>query len=212
MHTPAVNSSLADIPAQDFWEARYQAGQTPWDLGEAAPPFVSALNHPALNTPALSGKPGRMAVVGSGPGHDAALFARAGWAVTGLDLSAAAVAQAMARYGEVARFVEADLFNLPTDLTAQFDVVLEHTCFCAILPEQRAEYVQAVARLLKPGGSLLGLFWAHNEPGGPPFGTSEAEIRGVFEPTFAVRSVEVPGNSVASRKGEERLCWFQLKN
>ena len=54
--------------------------------------------------------------------------------------------------------------------------MLEHTCFCAIDPARRPAYLDAVVRLLAPGGWLLALFWCHDRPGGPPWGSEAAEL------------------------------------
>ena len=62
----------------------------------------------------------------------------------------------------------ADLFALPASMSSRFDAVWEQTCFCAVNPEQRAGYVDAMADVLKPSGMLYGLFWNHAMEGGPP--------------------------------------------
>ena len=77
------------------------------------------------------------------------------------------------------RWLQADLFD-ETALTAagisagSLQGVLEHTCFCAIDPAQREAYLDTVARLLAPGGWLLGLFWCHPRLDGPPWGSDPA--------------------------------------
>ena len=72
-----------------FWAEKYHPDyRPPWDLGRAAPPFVTFLAaHPEL-------KPGKTAVVGSGLGNDALFFAQQGFEVTGFDFVEAAVAGA----------------------------------------------------------------------------------------------------------------------
>ncbi|MCU0523678.1 MAG: TPMT family class I SAM-dependent methyltransferase [Elainella sp. Prado103] len=214
----------------EFWQGRYQEGTDRWDLGQPAPPFVSLLT--ADQAPA----PGSMAVLGSGRGHDALLFAAHGFAVTGFDFAPFAIetaTQAAQQRGLPAQFLCRDIFTLAEEFSHQFDYVLEHTCFCAILPEQRADYVQMVHQILRPGGELIALFWAHSRPGGPPFGVSLAEIRQLFEGNegnegneghegceprqliapqidppsrkFAVIAMQVSENSVESRRHEEYL-------
>jgi thiopurine S-methyltransferase len=58
--------------------------------------------------------------------------------------------------------------------------VVEHTCFCAIEPQQRPAYLHIVAELLVPGGWLLGLFWCHGRPAGPPYGSDPGELAGAL--------------------------------
>jgi len=190
----------------EFWSGRYANAQTPWDLGQVSPPFLATPD--ALR--AQIGPQGRVCVVGCGRGHEAAFFADAGFNVTGLDFSPLAVAEANRLYGEKVRFVEADLFALPADLHHQFDAVVEHTCFCAILPSKRPDYVRAVQTLLKPQGTFLALFFCHSQPDGPPFGCTESELQALFCPPFAWVSCETPQTSVTPRAGDERLVWMRL--
>lgn len=192
----------------EFWEERYQEGTTRWNLGQPAPPFVTLLNSP--DPP----QPGRMAVLGSGHGHDALLFAEHGFEVVGFDFAPSAIeaatTAAQSRHLST-QFLPRDIFKLPEEFAHDFDYVLEHTCYCAILPEQRAEYVQVVRSILRPQGELIALFWAHDRPGGPPFGTTPDEILQRFTPDFDVISIAQPTHSVERRKDEEYLIRFQLK-
>lgn len=195
---PDPTAPTADLNP-DFWEERYQSGTPRWDLGQPAPPFVSLLQDDAAPPP------GRMAVLGTGRGHDALLFAAQGFAVVGFDFAPSAVqdatAEATAR-GLSAQFVQADIFDLPAEFAHSFDYVLEHTCFCAITPAQRPAYVRAAHGLLRPQGQLIALFWAHNRPGGPPFGSTLSDIRQLFSSAFEIESLTPVTNSVASRDSE----------
>ncbi len=200
--TPLSNTAIA-------WEDRYQTGRTGWDLGAPAPPFVSLLATPTAP------RPGRMAVLGAGRGHDALLFAAHGFEVIGFDLAPSAIAAAteLAQQRRLsAQFWQRDIFALEPDLSGQFDYVLEHTCFCAIDPSQRSQYVQVVHQLLRPGGELLALFWAHQMAGGPPFGSTVAELHQHFTPYFEIRQFDRATNSVASRQGNEYLARLQRKS
>jgi SAM-dependent methyltransferase len=203
----------------EFWEGRYQDGTTRWDLGQPAPPFVTLLDSP--NAP----PPGKIAVLGSGRGHDALLFADRGFEVIGFDFAPSAIqaatiaarsrqslAQSLAQSSaqSSAQFLQRDIFELGNEFANQFDYVLEHTCYCAIKPSQRSDYVQVVQTILRPNGELIGLFWAHSRPDGPPFGTTADEIKqqfAAFEPILFIQ----PTNSVDSRKDEEYLVRFRLK-
>jgi SAM-dependent methyltransferase len=209
MSNPQPSFDKAHEPlTPDFWEGRYQEGTTRWDLGQPAPPFVTLLD--AADAP----KPGRIAVLGAGRGHDALLFADRGFDVVGFDFAPsaieAAIATAQAR-GLSAQFLQRDIFDLPAEFAHQFDYVLEHTCYCAILPEQREDYVHLVRSILRPHGELIALFWAHDRPGGPPFGTSPDEILQRFSPAFEVVSIGQPTNSIESRKNEEYLVRLRAK-
>ncbi|HEY9642914.1 MAG TPA: methyltransferase domain-containing protein [Coleofasciculaceae cyanobacterium] len=198
--------SSPQILTPDFWEGRYQEGTDRWDLGQPAPPFVRLLN--AVDAP----KPGKIAVLGAGNGHDALLFAERGFEVTGFDFAPSAIAhatQAAQARGLTAQFLQRDIFELAPEYGDRFDYVLEHTCFCAIHPSQRAAYVDLVRSLLRPQGQLIALFWVHTRPGGPPYGTTSQELLERLMPGFDVMLFEKAIDSIESRKDEEylaRLC------
>lgn len=201
---PSVSQPATSNPVltPEFWEGRYQEGTDRWDIAQPAPPFVHLLQS------AQPPRPGRMAVLGAGRGHDALLFAAHGFEVIGFDFAPSAVqeATAAAQARQLnAQFLQRDIFDLPQEFSAAFDHVLEHTCFCAILPEQRDRYVQLVRSILRPGGELIGLFWAHARAGGPPFGSSEAELKQRFSQGFTTVLFEQATVSIESRKDEEYL-------
>lgn len=195
------------VSEPNFWEQIYQEGTTRWDLGQAAPPFVSLLNSP--EAPA----PGRAAVLGCGRGYDALLFAQQRFEVVGFDFAPSAIDEAKSlaqNAGSTAQFLQRNIFQLADEFPKYFDYVVEHTCFCAIAPEQRPAYVQLVRSILKPKGELIGLFFTHNRPGGPPFCSTPAEIRREFEADFQILSLEPVTNSTPKRQGEEHLGRFRL--
>ncbi len=181
------------------WQQRYETADTPWDKG--AP-------HPAL-VDFLQAQPprGKILVPGCGLGHDVRALARVGGEVTGLDIAPGAIAraEAFAKTGGE-NYLCADLFDLPPDLRASFDWVWEHTCFCAIEVERRADYVRAVVTALKPGAHLLAVFYL--DPGveeGPPFGVSITELDALFSPHFEVVKEWTPQRTYAGREGREQM-------
>jgi len=187
------------------WEQRYQEKRTGWDLGQPAPPFVDLLNQPTAP------KPGTMAVLGSGYGYDAVLFAEHGFEVMGFDYAPSAIATAnkMAQ-GKKAQFRQQDIFELVPEFANSFQYVLEYTCFCAIQPNLRSQYVELVANLLQPKGELIALFWTHDRLGGPPFGSSPQELHQLFEQHFEILSFKLATNSIRSRENEEYLARLQV--
>lgn len=198
-----------DITQSDFWESRYQQGTPRWDLGRPAPTFVRLLD--SDRAPA----PGKAIVLGCGRGYDALLFADRGFEVTGVDFADSAIASATTaarERGANARFLQHDIFELSADLFGQFDYAIEHTCFCALPPEQRSDYVRLVQTLLKPGGELLAIFFTHQRPGGPPFGIQPDEIRALFRDRFEILSLTEAIESVPTRQGEEHFGYFRCLN
>lgn len=209
--TPAPQSSVPVIPSfgRDAdpvdWEARYLAKETPWDKGCAAPPLTAFLKrHPVR---------GAVLVPGCGTGHDVrALASRGECEVTGLDLSATAlrIARTHPPVGTEC-YAEGDLFALPEDWAGRFDWVVEHTCFCAIPPALRPDYVTAVSRALKPGGHYLALFFlTPDAPEGPPHGATREEIAQLFDPGFQLLEEWIPEEAFEGREGRE-LCQLRRK-
>ena len=194
----------------EAWDNRYQTKTDRWDLGCPAPPFIHLLESP--HAP----KPGRVAVLGCGSGHDAMLFAAAGFDVVGFDFAPIAIDRAIdaARNRDLKniQFLQRNIFELEPKFNNSFDYVLEHTCFCAIDPLLRSDYVQTVKQLLKPDGQLIGLFYTHNRSGGPPFGVKPQEVLAYFKTDFKAIAFEKAEYSIDKRNGEEHLGFFQVRS
>jgi SAM-dependent methyltransferase len=153
--------------------------------------------------------PGRVAVPGCGRGHDARLLARQGHAVRGFDFAEAAIREARALAagaGVDVAFEERDVFGLAADHAGAFDGVWEYTSFCAVDPARRAEYVEVVRAILRPGGWLLACFFPVREgSGGPPFPATRAELERLWTPAFRVVEAYAPTASAPGRQGLEWL-------
>ncbi|MCE9581621.1 MAG: methyltransferase domain-containing protein [Planctomycetes bacterium] len=196
-----------DVNKAAYWDAIYREETVPgWDLGAPSPVLRHAMEEGRI-------KPGRVAVLGCGYGHDAKLLSEAGLTVRAFDISRRALEGARKRYGEEEklRFLKADIFKLPKKFAGTFDYVYEYTCFCAIAIGRRAEYARAVHDLLKPGGTLFGCFYSHGRKGGPPFNVTPTEVRSVFGPLFRIRRLAVSKHSVDRRKGAELWAEFDKK-
>jgi methyl halide transferase len=192
----------------DGWEQRYQSGDDPWDLGAPTPPLSNLLNSDQAPPP------GRMAGLGIGSGQDAMRFAAAGFDVVGFDFAPTAIARATENaqtLGLNLEFHQQNIFELAPEWHHSFDYVLEHTCFCAIDPAQRSDYVQVVRQLLRPQGKLIALFFTHDRHDGPPFGVTPKAIRDYFEPYFEVLRFEPAMDSIERRQGEEHLAIFRVR-
>lgn len=189
------------------WQECYRKGDTPWDKGEPAPALVDFLRDHSMR--------GRVFVPGCGTGSDLVPVARAGAdEVTGLDIAPAAVEAARRRIRDLpnARVLEGDLFAVPQGpLAGTMDWVFEHTCFCAIPPHRRPDWVEAVASVLKPGGHLLAIFFLNPwDPGedptqGPPFGTTVEELQGLLSPRFTLLEAWQPVRTFPGREGREQV-------
>src|SRR5476649_921894 len=71
--------------SRDYWESRYQTGETRWEKGEPSPGLVDFLAaHPELPC-------GSVCVPGCGTGHDVREFAQAGFDASGFDIAPSAI-------------------------------------------------------------------------------------------------------------------------
>ena len=174
-------------PTREFWEQRFQEGNTPWDRGEANPQLASWLEAGAL-------RPCRILVPGCGSGYEAVALAAAGFEVTALDYAPIAIArtrQQLETAGQSATLVQADA--LTWQPVRPFDAVYEQTCLCALYPDQWRDYADQLYRWIKPGGRLYVLFVQFPRPGaaagaieGPPYHCDINAMRALFpEPRWA---------------------------
>jgi len=188
------------------WQRRYLQNDTPWDQGTPAPALVRFLRETGIS--------GRVLVPGCGRGHEVrALALQADCIPTGLDLSTAALAQARELSPQSsAQFIVGDFLQLPVAWNESFDWLVEHTCFCAIAPQQRPAYVRAASRALSMGGRLFGIFYLDPDTEeGPPFAVSKDELSRLFEPHFKLLEEWVPTESFAGRENRELVRILQKR-
>lgn len=196
------------------WSKCYRDEHTPWEKGAAAPPLLEWIED---NPGVISG---RVLVPGCGLGHDCRALAAHTKAseIRGIDIAPEAIERA--RTFSVAgneAFEVADLFSLDQETDGAWDWVWEHTCFCAIQPDRRDDYVEAVRRVLRPEGILLAVFFLdpydedHQPGGGPPHGTSLEELHSRFVASGAFEEIEgyVPTQSYEGREGLERVVRYR---
>lgn len=173
--------SLATEPAKDsFWGKIYQENPLPpWQLEAHHPAFDDVIKQLKLQK-------SRVGVFGCGIGYEAAFFSEKGHMVTGFDFSAEAVGRANEKFGHLPslKFIKSDVLKLPAEYNEQFDVIVEHTCFCAIPPKNRNDLVKSWKKSLSETGYLIGVFFVMDRPEGPPYGATEWEIRERLRKSF----------------------------
>ena len=103
---------------------------------------------------------GPVLVPGCGSGHDVRAIAETGVPAIGLDIAETAVAKARAIPCDgPASYEHGDFLDPAWRAGRSFPAIWEHTCFCAIFPQQRGAYAEAAAALLPEGGILAGVFY-----------------------------------------------------
>ena len=199
---------------QPDWDQRYRQGNTPWDKGRASPALIYWLkNYPGRIS-------GHILIPGCGTGHDVRAIADAEPTSSplGIDISSTAIATCLQNkvHGNE-QYEQTDLFQLSRKFHAAFDWVWEHTCYCAIDPSKRPQYVSAIASALKPGGIFLGIFYLNPEidattpNDGPPHGTSIEDVKSLFfaASDFVLLDSEKPNACYPGREGREHVLQFQ---
>ncbi|GIZ50885.1 methyltransferase [Noviherbaspirillum aridicola] len=193
MTTPDFKSR--DPNQADFWTERFAQDFTPWDRGAAPQDFAAF----------VAGSPRRYATLipGCGAGHEVALLGEAGWDVTAIDFSPAAVdaaRQKLGIWGERVR--QADFFAFVPDRPVE--LIYERAFLCALPRERWPEIVRRYAGLLAPGGLLAGYFYFDAAPKGPPFGADPVQLRAMLESWFEQIEDRAVGDSIPVFAGRER--------
>ena len=205
---PAWLSAENDVTKEAFWTNIYNTEKDlPWSLHEVSPVIKDMV-------PRLKLTRSRILVLGAGEGHDAAYFAKEGHFVTAVDFSDEAIKRGKALYGDIAniKWIEADVLKLGPEHFGQYDYVVEHTCYCAIDPADRAKLVKQWRNLLTERGHLIGVFFAMHKRNGPPFGGSEWEIRNRLKSNFHMIFWGRWKASTPGRQGKELFIFAQKKN
>lgn len=182
----------------DYWQSRYEAGTTGWDMGEVSPPLKAYFD-------TIENKDIRILIPGCGNAWEAKYLVAAGFTnITVIDIAAAPVAHLRAALGpeglKTCRVVLGDFFAH----TGTYDLIVEQTFFCAIDPAMRSQYAKKMAQLLAADGVLMGvLFKTLFDKPGPPFGGTEAEYRETFAPYLAIETMAPCYNSHEARRDNE---------
>jgi len=97
--------------------------------------------------------------LGCGAGDQGLWFAERGFEVVGVDISNHAIEWARekaASRGLAAEFVTGSVLELPFD-DASFDYVLDGSCWHCIIGSDRKRFLAEAVRVLRPGGTFLGI-------------------------------------------------------
>lgn len=189
------------------WSIRYSLGRPPWDLGGPHPDLVARLGEDRYL--GLGNNARRALVPGCGLGHDAEALAQAGWEVTAVDFAAELEPLVRGRFGPLGcRFFAEDALTFSDD--EPYDLLFDHTFFCAVHPEDRPKFGDLAARLVKPGGRVCSIVFPagkQTEAGGPPWGMVTEDLASVLGPDFD-RVEDSPVTYCGHPSWEERWASF----
>ena len=201
------NSQRTNSSMPEFWEKSYQSGDMGWDLGGPTPIFDHWIK---FQKKSLS-----ICVLGAGNGWDAINFAEKGHTVTAVDFAESAInnmhTSAQERGVEI-NIIHSDIFKLGKLFPQTFDIVLEYTCFCAIDPTRRMDYIEMTNQIIKPEGKLIALLYPIDKDindDGPPFGIDIDSTINLFSKYFTLHRKEIPKLSIERRNGREIFVVFK---
>ena len=135
--------------------------------------------------------------------------------VTAVDFAASAVKniQISAKQNELDIDIRhMDIFDLNKVYDNHFDVVLEYTCFCAIEPTKRRDYMEMVQHILKTNGELVGLLFPIDKDlsdDGPPFAVQLEPTIELISEYLSLIKQQIPSLSVKPRAGREVFVIFR---
>lgn len=181
---------------KDTWNERYKNNDTGWDIGYVSTPIKEYIDQ-------LENKDLKILIPGCGNSYEAEYLHKQGFKnVHVIDLAEEALNNLERRIPGFpkSQLICGDFF----EHSAQYDLIIEQTFFCALYPHLREKYVAKMRELLKDGGKLVGLLF--NVPLNtehPPYGGNKQEYIELFSKHFNQLSLEASHNSIESRKGRE---------
>lgn len=179
---PTSHERMSGLP----WDASYQHGPAPWDIGRPQPAIAHLACVGAFAGPVLD--------AGCGTGENTLLIASLGLEVVGVDVADTALEMARKKAidrGIRAEFASADALDLAR-LGRMFQTVLDCALFHTFNGDERPQYVASVASVTEPGGTLYVLCFSEVGPDTGPHPVHEEELRTAFQPGsgWSVASIE----------------------
>ncbi len=156
------------------WDASYQDGPAPWDVGQPQPAIVRVASE--------GGFAGAVLDAGCGTGENALHVASLGLPVLGVDVAETALAIARQKAGDRgidAEFAAADALHLER-LGRAFDTVLDCGLFHSFNGDERPGYVASLASVTKRHGTVYVLCFSDGGPDTGPHPVSQDELRTAF--------------------------------
>lgn len=185
-----------DSTRPDFWNTRYAAGKTPWDLGGVPAALRAFL--------ARAKPPGCVLIPGCGSGYEVQAFHNAGSKVTAIDFSSEARDRAGRVLGPLRACVIAGDFFTHDFSGQKFDLIYERTFLCSLPPARWPAYARRMAELLETGKLLAGIFLYGEEPEPPPYPLTEAQALQLLGDEFDLIRSEPVSDSLPLFEGMER--------
>jgi thiopurine S-methyltransferase len=190
---------------QSYWESKYQNNHLGWDMGSVSPPIQKYIDQ-------LTDKEISILIPGAGNSYEAEYLFNLGFKnITVLDIAKQPLDNLQKRIPNFPKdhLIQADFF----DHQIKYDLIIEQTFFCSLMPGLRIEYVKKINSLLTVSGKIIGvLFDFPLTTAGPPYGGSLEEYRKTFSGEFKIIKLERCYNSIKPRDGKELFIIFDKKS
>jgi SAM-dependent methyltransferase len=170
---PTSHERMTGLP----WDASYQDGPAPWDIGRPQPAIVRLAS--------AGGFAGAVLDAGCGTGENSLLVASLGLSVLGVDVAETALTIAREKAdqrGIEIEFTVADAFQL-NRLGRMFETVLDCGLFHTFDADERPAYVASLASVTTHNGTLYVLCFSDDGPDIGPHPISEKQLRAAFNPS-----------------------------
>jgi SAM-dependent methyltransferase len=167
---PTAHERMSHRP----WDASYQDGPPPWDIGHPQPVFARLVAAGKFASPVLD--------AGCGTGEHALLLASLGLSVLGFDVAETALARARQKALDrklSAEFVAADALHLDT-LGRSFQTVLDCGLFHAFDADERRQYAASLAQVTTEGAMLYLLCFSDQGPDIGPHPITRQDLQAAF--------------------------------
>ena len=167
---PTSHERMTGLP----WEASYRNGPAPWDVGHPQRAIVRLVSEWHVSGPVLD--------VGCGTGEHAILVASQQVRVLGVDVAAAAIAEARRKASERnvdVEFAVADALRLGA-LGRTFATVLDCGLFHTFDAEERLAYAGSLASVTERAGTLYVLCFSDGGPDAGPHPVSADDLNAAF--------------------------------
>ncbi|UOB18291.1 TPMT family class I SAM-dependent methyltransferase [Abyssalbus ytuae] len=189
---------------KEYWEEKYKTGQTGWDIGHVSTPIKEYIDQ-------IKNKDIKILIPGAGHSYEAEYLYEKGFKnIYVADIAAAPLNTFKKRLPKFPEehLIQADFF----DISGTFDLIIEHTFFCALNPLKRKDYALKVFDILNEKGKIAGLLFDFPlTEKGPPYGGCKEEYVEYFNPYFKINKIEACYNSIKPRKERELFFIFEKK-
>ena len=193
---------------QKYWTKHYKDQNTGWDIGYPSTPIKEYVDQLEDNSISIL-------IPGAGNAYEAEYIWKQGFKnIYVMDISEVPLKNFKNRNPNFpsSQLIHDDFFQHK----GIYDLILEQTFFCSFVPtdENRNAYAKHVAKLLKPNGKLVGVWFEiplTEDLEKRPFGGNKELYLKYLNPYFKTNTFEPCYNSIPPREGNELFGIFEKK-